>query len=139
TGVRKGEAKTLLDPIRELTLEPVWSEERKGLIVLRSPDRFQVFYSPQPLRDVIEIGKRFQITPILPILDRDRTFYILALDQKHIRLIRCNESESQEVPLPPKTPTSLLEDALTSPPDHDLMNKGTGAPSTGPMNGQMFT
>ena len=45
------------------------------------------------------IGPHFYIRPLLPELVRDKTFYLLALSRKDVRMLRCTTRTSEEVAL----------------------------------------
>ncbi len=131
--VDPAEARHLIESLREAAGE--------GLALFRSFDVFRVFALPEgtAVEECVELGDHFYVKPLLPLCGVDHVFYILALSQKHIRLLRCTTNSSEEVPLPNSAPTSLHDDMQTDQPDHDLENRGGGGPSTGSMKGVMFT
>lgn len=139
-GVEPGQVKALIDPIHDLIADAgTWSGEQQGVAILRSSGVLRAFRTPQPVPEWILVADHFYIKPLLPLLDSDRVFYILALSQKHIRLLRCTAHLSEEVPLPESVPTTLWEDNQTAKPDHDLDNRGSAGPSVGSMKGVMST
>src|SRR6202034_4329920 len=75
-------------------------QQGRSIAVLRSPDVFRVAWIEEAVKSRAEIGPHFYIRPLLPDLTRDKTFYILALSQKDVRLLRCTARTSEEVPFP---------------------------------------
>ncbi len=137
---RAGEShQELLAPLAE-EMEPVPVSQRSNgsLVVLRSPELFVRFFTPAHLHETVTVEDYFAIRHLLPILDEGKEFYLLALSQKRTRFLLCTAHSSDEVPLPPGTPTSLHEAMNTRQPDHVLDNRASGGPSVGSMKGVMF-
>ncbi len=130
------ETRLMLTAIEDLAREELEaSAGHPGLAIFRSPGVFQAFRVPRELAESVSIGDHFNIMPLLPLLNADQTFYILALSQRHIRLLRCTGHSSEEVALPDSIPKTLWEDKQTDQPDHDQNNMASGGPSTGSMRG----
>jgi len=106
-----------------------WGGEGGSLVILRSPDVFRAFEVKQELDETVVVGDFFHVFPFLHTLQvAGQTFYILALSQKNVRLLRCTRTSSEQVPLPDQTPTNLEEFLNTrmpnaspssKPPEHD--------------------
>jgi hypothetical protein len=111
----------------------------EGLALFGSPGEARMFWLPRPQNEMVTAGDNYYIRPLIPLLNRDKEFYILAVAQKHVRLLRCTEFTSEEVPLPKETPKTLLEDAGTDQPDHMLDNRASAGPSEGVGTGVMFS
>jgi hypothetical protein len=133
--------RALVEPIQDLANQFADHKnvESQGLAVFRSPSSFHHIHLPHASEEMVEVGRHFQIRPLLPQLMGDRSFYILALSQKNIRLLKCSDRHSEEVELPKSVPRNLDEFTETSKPDHVQDNRATGGPSTGSMKGVMFT
>lgn len=137
-GVDAEQARALLDPMREFKADlEDWSGDHQGLAIFRSAEVLRAFRVPLQLGEWVSIADHFYVKPLLPLLHSDQTFYILALSQKHIRLLRCTGHSSEEIPLPESVPKTLWEDSQTEKPDHDQKNRGAAGPSTGSMKGVM--
>ena len=54
------------------------------------------------------VAERFAVLPLLPLLSEDTRFYVLALAQKEVRLIRCTRHAAHELALP-QLPQSVGE------------------------------
>ena len=111
----------------------------RSIAVWRSPDVFRITWIEEPVKSRAELGPHFYIRPLLPELTRDKTFYILALSQKNVRLLRCTPRTSEEIPFPPHTATSYDAYMNTAKPDHMSDNRATPGPGAGSSKGVMFT
>jgi hypothetical protein len=132
-------ARELLESISEWdSIAP--AEERKGnsIAVFRSPDVFRATWVEEPVARRATIGPNFYIRPLLPDLTRDRSFYILALSQKNMRLLHCTNRTSEEVPFPPGVAPSFDAWMNTAKPDHVRDNKAGVGPTAGHQKGVMF-
>ena len=138
-GMTAKQSQELLKPLSELIGELDFAGDFESLAVFRSPEVFRQFQLRGPLKESVTVANHPFVLPLLQLLDTDRTFHILALSQKHIRLLRCTGHSSEEIPLPASVPKTLMEDVQTDQPDHNLGNKSTGGPSTGSMKGVAFT
>jgi Bacterial archaeo-eukaryotic release factor family 3 len=130
-GFDKGAINELLDPARELArdLGP-WHMEGNAFAVFRSPDVFRVYRPMKKVPEISVVGEHFYILPIVDMLRADRHFFILAISQKHVRLLRCTEYSSEEVPLPAGTPVNL-EDFLNTRMPNSNEEHGTHNPEPG--------
>lgn len=131
-------ARELLEPLSDLdALLPEGSPEGQSLAVFRSADLFRVAWLDERVASRAVIGPHFFIRPILQEVSAGKTFYILALSQKNVRLLRCTMHSSEEVPFPPATATNFDDYMATAKPDHTLDNRASGGPDMG-AGGVMF-
>jgi hypothetical protein len=113
-------------------------KDMQGAAVYCSVDGCHAFRIPRsPVGEQVMVGDRFDIKPLVPMLHMDRVFYVLALSQKHARLLRCTDQAAEEVALPEAVPTSLREDSDTEKPDHKEASYSSGGPDQGGMRGVM--
>jgi Bacterial archaeo-eukaryotic release factor family 3 len=134
------EARELLKSISDW--DTIWGEEKqtgKSIAVFRSPDFFCVTSLAEPVKGKAVLGPHFCVRPLLPELTKDGTFYILALSQKDVRVLRCTSSSSEEIPLPASVPRSFDAFMNNVKPDHVLDNRGTPGPGAGSSKGIMFS
>jgi hypothetical protein len=127
--------KDLLDPLPVISsMREHWGNVPGGtLVVLRSKEIFRAFEVSQPLGEAVHVAGHFQVRPIFKTLQAERLeFYLLALSQKHVRLLRCDHAESTEVPLPGSVPTDLEAWLSTRMPDTE---QGTVRPADGSTGG----
>ncbi len=103
----------------------------KSVAVFRSQDSFQLTWIEETVPSRAVAGPHFYVRPLLPELMGSKTFYILALSQKNVRLLRCTSRTSEDVALPHTVSTNYEAWMDTVRPDHDSQH---GA-STGPAGG----
>jgi len=89
-GLRPTEARDRLAAVEALLADSAfWRAQSDGLAIFVDPDggvrRFRV---PLALDEAVVVGPRFAITPLLPLVAVDGHFYVLALSQNQVRLLR---------------------------------------------------
>lgn len=136
--VEPKQIKALLEPLRGLEGSIDAEPPQKGAVILRSPDIFSHYYLAEQTEEGVSVAEHFYLLSLIPMLREDRPFYILALSQKHIRLLRCTNTTSEEVDLPPSIPRSLDDFLQNDQPDHMLDGGSAGGPSTGSMGRVIF-
>jgi hypothetical protein len=110
-GLRKTETGELLAPLGKLLEDTLfWQNQSEGLAVFRSPDLFRFFRLPLQVKETLVVADRFHLKPLFPLFGEEGRFYILALSQKKVRLLRADRQDLEEVPL--KGIPSSLEEAL---------------------------
>src|SRR2546425_6623178 len=83
----------LLEPLYEFEANETNEERRgSGFVLFRSPRMFRYFYVSSPLNELVTVASHFYILPLLPLAAAERSFYILSLSQKNIRLLRCTNA-----------------------------------------------
>lgn len=88
----------LLKPTRGLNSgegEPL--PKSQGLAIFASPDESFLFAVSSPLEEACVLGDRFCVTPLLGSVQNDRTFYVLAVSQKSIRLFEASQHTIDEL------------------------------------------
>src|ERR1700733_5774129 len=138
-GVNSEEEFTLVQPIR--TLANAIEEEHDwsiGLILYRSPDLFRHFWLRDTIEDFVTVSQTFQIRPLLSVVSKEQKFYVLALSQKHTRLLLYTYQSQQELQLRRLAPQSLRTWMNEREPDHVLDDWSAGGPSVGKMKGVLF-
>jgi hypothetical protein len=111
-GVPVNTIRELLDPIVSVAdIRERWGTAIGGtLVVFRSEEVFRAFEVHQKFNEAVHAANHFQIRPILKSLQQDQVeFYLLALSQKHVRLLRCTHYDSVEIPLPAGVPANIEE------------------------------
>ena len=132
------ELEALMDPIVELQEDPEMSVGGRGMVIFRSPTVFRRFYLLGPVGARTVVGRYFHLVPFLDPLRTDREFYILGLNQKHIRLLHYLDGDCEEVPLPAAVPKNVEEAGAFDSPDHMLRNRSAAGKSSGSMSGVVF-
>lgn len=122
----------LLEPVMDWdSFLPEGEPQGHSIGVFRSAELFRVTWLNERVTSRAVFGPHFFIRPMLLELTLDKTFYILALSQKNVRLLRCTMRSSEEVPFPQATPTSFDEYMNSAKPDHMLDNRSSAGPDAG--------
>lgn len=133
------EARELVKTIADSrVIAPAQEPRGKSVAVFRSPEVFRVTWVDEQVRRRAFIGPHFYIRPLLAELTRNKTFYILALSQKNVRLLRCTSRTSEEIPLPAGTATNYDTYMNTAKPDHTKDNRSSPGRDSGSSKGVMF-
>ena len=132
------EVEELMDPILELEADPEMSAGGRGMVIFRSPKAFRRFYLSGPVGARTVVGRYLHVVPFLDRLCTDREFYILGLNQKHIRLLHYFDGDCEEVQLPAEVPKNVEEAGAFDAPDHMLRNRSAAGKSSGTMSSVAF-
>jgi hypothetical protein len=112
-GWRSTEIKELLSPGRRLLEDSVfWRNQANGLAAFLAPEFQRLYRLPLTFEDRVVVANRFAITPLLPLLNGNGRFFVLALSQKAVRLLECTRDSASEVDLR-GVPHNLAEALLT--------------------------
>ncbi len=102
----------LLEPARRLVDDTrFWENQESGMAVFLADGRFEYFRLPEPFEELSVVTDRFHITPLIPILNQDQPFYLLALSQNQVRLFEGSGQTIQE--LSPEGMPASLQEALS--------------------------
>ncbi len=108
----------------------------KSVAVFRSPDVFRVAWLDGEVNSQAVIGPHFYVRPLLPELTKAKTFYLLALSQKDIRLLCCNSNHSEEVALSTRGVATSFDQYMNPvKPDHTQNLGASAGPSSGSSKG----
>ncbi|MGC9529110.1 MAG: hypothetical protein ACP5G2_00605 [Candidatus Bipolaricaulaceae bacterium] len=119
-GVGEVEAGELLAPARALLGErPFWQHQGDGLAAFLAPGLFRTFRLPRPLTELVVVGDRFHVKPLLPLVSEDGRYYVLALSQDRVRLFQGSRFSLCEVGLG-EAPASLEEALRWDDPEEQL-------------------
>jgi hypothetical protein len=104
-GVPAPAVDTAFQPAEQF-VEDRWSSHRPsdGLAVFLGPEEFRLVRVPLRLPELVTIGQRFFVRPLLPLLVAGGRFHVLSLSQDTIRLysgtrFRLDEVELDGLPL----------------------------------------
>ncbi|MEZ5989906.1 MAG: hypothetical protein R3F30_12425 [Planctomycetota bacterium] len=86
-GLDKRAVSRTLFPARSLSGDDLfWRHQGEGLAVWASDGFFQCQRLALPVEELVVVGDRFCLRPILPLLQPDRAFHLLALSRNKVRL-----------------------------------------------------
>lgn len=96
-GLGSAEIDGLLAPAtRLLTDRLFWEHQGDGLAILLAADRWQRLRLPFPVPELVSVGERFSIHPLVELL-ADRRFLLLALSQQLARLFTADPWSMREL------------------------------------------
>jgi hypothetical protein len=99
-GLPGGRLDAILEPARQLLdFGWLWDQPSDGLALFCGADDFRHLRVPLRLPELVTIGDRFVVRPLLPLLAAGGHFYVLTLTQDEIRLLEGTRSRLEEVPL----------------------------------------
>lgn len=108
-GLRQGDARAIVAAGRELLDSGIfWSYLSDGLAVFLAPGWSRVYRLPLSFPELVVVGDRFHVKPLLDLLTFDHRFFVLALSQHSVRLLEGSRHDVQQVDLG-DVPTSLDE------------------------------
>jgi hypothetical protein len=106
---RAPEAEELLGPARELLDDSVfWRHQSDGLAIFLSAGVFRYYRLPLNFEVLVVVADRYYLKPLLPLFTGDGQFYVLALSQNEVRLLRATRHSVSEVELE-DVPESLAD------------------------------
>lgn len=86
-GLRRPDVETILLPVDELLEDAaLWPYLSDGLAVFCSPDCHAAFRIPVSPSPMLQLGDRFILKPLLPLLTEDGVFYVMAISRNEVRL-----------------------------------------------------
>jgi hypothetical protein len=99
--LRRVAAREMLEPIRDAAAQrDFWENRSLGFAVFVSPrDRF-CLHVPLDLKERVAVNSRFQVKPLLSLLDGEHRFLLLTLSQNCVRLWQGDRFALREIPVP---------------------------------------
>ena len=122
----------LLDSISSWdAVAPEQEPQGKSIAVFRSPETFSISWLSDAVDERAVAGPHFYIRPLLKQVTKPDTFYLLALSQKNVRLLRCTATTSEEVSMPAAAVSNFDAWMSNVKPDHNDRNSSSPGPSSG--------
>lgn len=98
-GLRPAEIDALLAAARALPDDrPFWLRSGLGLALFAGPEGVRTFQLPDPVSELVWVGSRYHVKPLLALLSSSRHFWLLALSQKRVHLMEGTRYGLREVP-----------------------------------------
>ncbi|WP_119069501.1 hypothetical protein [Rubrobacter indicoceani] len=108
-GLRVADMDSILAPADELLEnETFWRYGSDGLALFLAEDEHHSYRLPVSFEELLVVTDRYHVKPLLPLLAGDGRFYVLALSQNEVRLLRGSRRSVSEVELS-DVPKSLSE------------------------------
>ena len=86
-----------------------WQHQDSGLAFFINKDGIKYYRLPYSFDEHVEVGDRFYLKPLLPVLSNNNKFYLLALSQNQVRFFLGSHYSINEIELPQGVPSSLAE------------------------------
>ena len=86
-----------------------WQHQDSGLAFFINSEGVKYYRLPYSFDERVEIGDRFYLKPLLPVLTNDNKFYLLALSQNEVKFYLGSHYSINQIELPQDVPTSLAE------------------------------
>lgn len=107
--VRRPDMEEMLRPAQELLEDRnFWQHQSDGLAVFLSDGYSKIYHLPKRFEEMATVSKSFYVKPILPLLNVNGNFYILAISINQIRLFQASRDNVSEIELE-NVPTSMGE------------------------------
>jgi hypothetical protein len=85
--VEPAAARALLGPAREILDDrSIWKERARGLAFLMGRDFFRAYEPPGTFDEVVVVGPRFHLKPLIPLVHGAARFFVLGLSRNSVRL-----------------------------------------------------
>lgn len=108
-GLRATDARAMLAEGRNMLRDSLfWGNQSDGLAVFFSAEMHRRHVLPLPFEELVVVGDRFHVKPLLPLFAGDGRFHLLALSKNDVRLLQATRFGVREVDLP-GVPGSLAE------------------------------
>lgn len=102
-------ADALLEPATKLVGDrDLWRHQDEGLALFLGPGGARSFNLPSRPPELVVVGERFHLTPLLPFVRGSERFHVLALSQKRVRLFAGDAEQLTEL-RPAEIPEDLRD------------------------------
>lgn len=108
--------------------EDFWKHQSLGLALFASPQTTRYYRLPVRFSESVAVDRRFHVGPLLNFLTDNLPFHILAISQKHVRLLSADRQTVQQLHL--KDLPDSLAAALWYKEPEKLLQMRSSAPGT---------
>lgn len=99
-GLRGPEANALLAPIASTPDDhDFWNHLEDGLVAFARPGEAWRCRLATTVEELVVVADRFHIKPLVPLVSTGAVFHVLALSQKHVRLLQGSRYQVSEIAL----------------------------------------
>lgn len=131
-GLRTAAVRDLLAPARALLDDAdFWLHRGDGLAVFLADGVFERYRTPIAMRELLVIGARLHTKPLLPVVEHDGRYHVLALQKDAVRLFEGSRDAIHEVDLngAPEELSALIRGAVErgAKPDMQVRTVGKAA------------
>ena len=97
-----------------------WQHQDCGLAFFINADGIKYYRLPYNFEQLVEVGDRFYLKPLLPVITNNNKFYLLALSQNQVQFFLGSHYRIDEIKLPESVPASLAEALKYDDPEKQL-------------------
>ncbi|MFY9396742.1 MAG: hypothetical protein WAR22_00090 [Desulfomonilia bacterium] len=98
TGARPARVREITKPAEGLVKDSLfWQHQDEGLALFLSPEGMVTYRLPIRFGDLVVLGRRFHVKPLLPLFSVEGRFFVLALSRNRVRLLKCTRYHAHEV------------------------------------------
>lgn len=111
-GLAGDEVADLLQPVTDMIAHGRFTtnlELNQGLAIFLAPEMTEIYTLPVSFPEQVMVTNHFYLLPLLPLLQENSRFYILALSQNEIRFLQATAHSIEEVILDEEVPSSLAD------------------------------
>lgn len=128
---RTAEILKLANSLLDEEHDDFWRHQSNGLALFINEEDSFYFRLPREFDEEAVVSDTFHIKPLVPLVSRDRQYFVLTLDLSKARLYNGSQYMVSEIELPSDTPTSLEKATALDDPEKSLQFHTSGSP-TGP-------
>jgi hypothetical protein len=133
-GLKRAASAELLEPLRELLEDAAfWHAPRDGMAVFRSEDLFRASAVAVPFNELAVVETRFHLKPLFRLFGEGGSFFILAVSQKRVRLLRADRWGAEELAVDFGDLPASFEDNLAQTTRQYQMGSRVRAPAQPPV------
>jgi hypothetical protein len=135
-GLRTPDARGILQPAWRLyDDDQYWRSQSDSLAMFAADGWFRSYRVPLAVEELAVVSRRFHVRPMLPLLQGDGVFYLLAASQNRVRLFRGTRYSISEL-APDRLPKNLvdalnIDEYVSALQHHSMPAMGVGASAGG--------
>lgn len=136
-GMHEREAGSFLKPAYDLlNLDDLWFRLSDGLAVFIGQDLFEYYPVPVDLNPLNYVSNQFYLLPLLPLLNRNDRFFLLALSQGEVRFFEGHQFSITPVKISDLVPKNIKAALALEDPEKSLQMRSTGPGGATVFHGQ---
>lgn len=97
-----------------------WAHQSEGLAIFLNFENAYTYTLPLDFEEMVMVGRRFHIKPLLPLFAGNGRFFLLALSQNEVRLLQGTRHSVSEIELGEAVPANLQETIAYDDPEDEL-------------------
>ena len=109
-----------------------------GVTLFCAPSFTAAYETPGVPADVVTVGDRFDLLPLVAPAQTPRRFFILGISKNKLRLFHFAHGSADELALPAGVPVSLEAAGAFDEPEHSMDSHSPAGPSVGGLRGVRF-